>query len=295
MRLVAGRPVRRLAILALLVFSPAWAATDDTVARLGATRFTVSDLKDFMRAMDPQARRQALVDPKAMAAQIRPAIVRKALLEEAVAKNWQQRPDVAQQIAAARDAIVLKTYMASVSAVPAGYPSEQEIKSAYTLNRDKFLVPRQYHLAQIFIASLPGDKNAAAAVKKASDIAAKARAKGDRFAELARQNSQHQPSAAKGGDMGWILENKLQPDMLSRIAGLQKGDVSDPIHSTQGWHIIRLLDTRPAAPRTLAEVKPLIITALRQAREQELAQLYLTRMLDKAHLVVDQARLGAVR
>jgi peptidylprolyl isomerase len=159
------------------------------------------------------------------------------------------------------------------------------------MNRDQFMVPRQYRLEQIFIVSAPGDKNAAAAQKKAQELAAKAHAPGARFEELARQNSQHKPSAAKGGDTGWLFESQLQPEIGAKIAGMAKGDVSDPIKGSQGWHIVRLTDTKPAAPRPLAEVKAMIVASLRQNRQQQEEQQYIVRMLQKTPVSLNQQQL----
>ena len=283
-------------LLMLLSVAPAPAVTAQTseaVAQMGSVRFTASDLKDYVGRMDDETRRQALADPKLMNQLIQAEIARRAVLNEAMAKNWQLKPDVAKQIDTARNAIVLKSYLAAVTELPRSYPSDADIKTAYDLNRDKFLVPRQYRLAQIFISSPPGDKNAAAAQKKANDLAAKAHAQGAHFDELARQNSQHKPSAAKGGDTGWLVENQLQPAIRTKIAGMMRGDVSEPIRGSQGWHIIRLIDTKPAALKPLAEVRPMIAASLRQQKQQGDELQYIARLLQKTPVSVNEAKLHA--
>jgi len=295
---LAHRPKRRVlplaVLLALLSAGSAPAVTaqsNDAVAQMGTTRFMASELKDFVARMEPEARRQALANPKLMTQLIQADVARKAVLNEATAEKWQQRPAVAKEIDAARDAIVLKSYLAAVTELPAGYPSEAEIKAAYDLNRDKFLVPRQYRLAQIFIASPAGDKNGAAVLKKANELATRARARGTRFEDLARTNSQHRPSAEKGGDTGWLVESQLQPAVREKIAGMMRGDVSEPIRGDQGWHIIRLTDTKPAALRPLAEVRPLIAASLRQQKQQGDELQYIARMLKKTPVTVNDAKL----
>ena len=279
-----------------LLCGPALAAADtkDVIAQLGATRFMASDLRDYVRSLEPETRRQALADPRLASRLVQLEIIRKAILDEALAKKWWQKPEVAKQISAARDAIVLKSYMASAIAMAADYPSDQQIGAAYDLNRDKFLVPRQYRLAQIFIASPAGDKNADAALRKAQALASNARGKNARFEDLARQNSQHALSAAKGGDTGWLIETQILPELRAKIAGMSRGDVSDPIRTNQGWHIVRLLDTKPAAPKPLAEVRSLIISSLRQKRQEDEEQHYIVRMLQKTPVSVNDARMRTV-
>jgi peptidylprolyl isomerase len=265
-------------------------AGDDqgAVAKLGATQFTAADLSAFVQSLDPAARKQALADPQTMNRLVQLEIIRKAILDQAKAKNWQKRPDVAKQISQAADAITLKDYLASVVAMPPGYPSQQEIQQAYDLNRDRFMQPRQYHLEQIFVASPKDDKNAASAQKKAGEIVAKL-GSGTKFEELARTASEHKASAAKGGDMGWAPENQILPAIREKIAGMSKGEISAPIRSDAGWHIVRMLDTKPAAPRPLAEVTPLIVASLRQNKQQQDEQLYIVQMLQKTPVTLDQA------
>lgn len=285
----------RLVALSTLLFSlPTQAAeTKDVVAQLGATQFTKSDLSDFVRSLDPETRRQALANPQVMGQLVQLQIVRKALLNEALAKRWQQKPDIAKQADAARDAVIVKTYLASVASLPASYPSDQDIKSAYDLNRDKFLVARRYRMEQIFIAVPPTDKNGAAGLQKAKGLVMKARDGHTRFEDLARQNSQHKPSAQKGGDTGWLVESQLLPEVRARVQGMSRGDVSDPIRSSQGWHIIRLMDTQAAAPRPLAEVKPVITASLRQRKEQDQQQQYIVRLLQKTPVTIREPELRA--
>jgi peptidylprolyl isomerase len=281
--------IKKAAFLLLApLLLPLSAAAEDgaAVAKLGTTQFTAADLNVFVQTLDPATRKQALADQQSMNRLVQLEIIRKAILNEAKAKNWQKRPDVAKDIAQAADAITLKNYLGSVVALPPGYPSQADIQKAYDLNRDRFMVPRQYHLEQIFIAS--GDKNAALAQKKADEISAKLRA-GAKFEELARTSSEHKPSAAKGGDMGWAPEDQIVPEIRARVAGMAKGEISAPIHGEAGWHIVRMLDTKPAAPRPLAEVTALIVASLRQTKQQQDEQLYIVQMLQKTPVTLDQA------
>jgi peptidylprolyl isomerase len=285
----AGCYAVRIGVLLALALPASAASPGDPVAQLGTTRFLAGDLKGFVNAMSPELRHQALADPQTMNRLIQLEIVRKALLNEAIAKNWQSQPAVVKQIETARNTAILSSYLASVAALPNNYPAEAEIKAAYEQNRDKFLVPRQYRLGQIFIASAKGDANAAVAEKKVNELAAKAHAPGASFADLARKSSQHKPSADKGGDEGWVTEGVILPEIRAKIAGMAKGEVSDPIRSSQGWHIVRLLDTKPASVLPLDQVRASIVTSLRQKKQAEAEQQYIAGMLQK--MTLNQARL----
>jgi peptidylprolyl isomerase len=263
------------------------------IARLGAMEFQAADLSDFVRLLDPELRKKAMADPELRNRLIGLELARIAVLKEAKAKNWAQRPDVARQIERARDDVILNNYLGSVSTLPKEFPSLAEIQSAYELNRDGFMMPRQYRLAQIFVASPKGASKQAqdAALKKAGDLARKARIPNAKFEDLARANSDHKSSAAKGGDMGWAAQDQILQEIRGQVVGMSVGEVSDPIRSAAGWHVVRLEGTKPAQPRPLAEVKDTLITSLRQQKLKDSQQAYVQRLLDKSPVSVNEAGL----
>jgi peptidylprolyl isomerase len=216
-------------------------------------------------------------------------------LKEAEARKWDQRPEVVQEIQRVRDEAITAGYLKSISAPPADFPSEAEIKSAYDLNRDALMVPRQYRLSQIFVA-IPagGDAKAESAAKqKADDLVRQARAGGANFDALAKANSDAKPGE-QGGDLGWAPESEIVPEIRSQIAGMALGDISDPIRTASGWHIIRMDNTKPAAPRTLAEVHDALAAALRQRKAQANQQAYLNGLLAKSPIAVNEIGLRKI-
>jgi hypothetical protein len=263
------------------------------VARLGPTEFKVGDFADFLRLLDPAVRKQAMADPQAMSRLIGLELARIAILKEAKAKNWPQRPDIARQIERARDDVIVNGYLASVSVLPNAFPSTAEVQSAYDLNRDSFMVPRQYQLAQIFIASPKGaDKKAEeAAKKKADELSRQAKLLSGKFEDIARASSEHKVSASKGGDMGWAAPEQIVPEIRAQIIGMSVGEVSAPIRSAAGWHIVRLMATKPAAPRPIAEVKDTIVATLRQRKSKDIQQDYVAKVLEKNPIAVNEAGL----
>lgn len=282
-------------LAALLLLAPALAAEpgSEVVAKLGDTDVTVGQIQDFVRTLDPATRKQALADPETMIRLVRLELTRMVVLREAKAKNWEQRPDVVAAIQRARDQAVITSYLGTIDAPPADFPTDAEIQSAYNLNRDKFMVPRQYDLQQIYVALPPGaDKKAeAAAEKRAADLARKAKAHYADFAALARANSDEKESAQKGGELGWMPENQITPEILRQVSGMSKGDVSDPIRTADGWHIIRLVDTKAAAPRPLADVRDALASALRQQKAEQNQQAYLAQLLQKIPVSVNEIAL----
>ena len=290
---------RLLLLLALAVSAAATARAADpapiVVARIGTTDITASALQDFVRTLDPAVRKQALADPAAMDRLLRAELTRMAVLKEAEARNWDKRPEVVQEIERVRDEAITASFLKSVSAPPAGYPSEADIKAAYDLNRDALMAPRQYRLSQIFVAIPAGGdaKAQAAARQKADALAAKARAKGTDFDALAMAGSDAGP-AERAGDLGWAAESDIVPEIRTQVAGMAQCEISDPIRVQSGWHIVRLDDTRPAGPRPLAEVHDALAAALRQRKAQADEQAYLSALLAKTPIAISEAGIKKI-
>ena len=97
----------------------------------------------------------------------------------------------------------------------------------------------QYHVAHILIKD-----DTEASRKLVHQLQAQARS-GAAFAQLARQYSQD-GSAAAGGDLGWIAEGQTVAPFEAAVKALKPGQISQPVRSQFGWHIIRLVDVKSA-------------------------------------------------
>ena len=79
--------------------------------------------------------------------------------------------------------------------------------------------------------------------EKAKEIKAKLEA-GENFEELAKENSTDTGSAAKGGDLGWFGPGAMVPEFEETAYALKKNEISEPVQSQFGYHIIQLLDKK---------------------------------------------------
>ncbi|MFG1421208.1 peptidylprolyl isomerase [Roseixanthobacter liquoris] len=86
---------------------------------------------------------------------------------------------------------------------------------------------------------------------KAKEIAAKAKA-GEDFAKLAKENSKD--SAEDGGDLGYFTKEQMVPEFAEAAFKLEKGQISDPVKSQFGWHVIKLEDKRTKPVPTYEQV-----------------------------------------
>lgn len=286
---------------ALMFFAmPALAADKlppGVIAKMGEAELKTDELKAIVDSLPPEAKTQLANAPQDMSRVIRMELLRRALAAEARTKGWDKRPEVMAQMERAREQILVASYMNSVARPPETYPTEADIKAAYDQNAGQFLSPKQYRLSQVFVLA-PAETDKAAFTKaqsKASDMAARAKVKSVDFPALAKAGSEHAESAAKGGDMGWVAEQNLIPELRDAVASLKKGDVAGPIKTAAGWHVIRLEDVKEKGVRPLTDVRDQLANALRLRKAQETEQAYITFMTNKTPVVINDAELPKVQ
>ncbi|WP_029920649.1 SurA N-terminal domain-containing protein [Nevskia soli] len=126
----------------------------------------------------------------------------------------------------------------------AAAPSADVLKAIYEARKaGLFSTPEQRRASHILIA-FGADKDAAK--KKADDLYDKIKAGAD-FAELAKANSDDPGSKNKGGDLGLVKHGMMVPKFESALFALNKaGEVSEPVQTEFGWHLIKLDELKPA-------------------------------------------------
>lgn len=268
-------------------------ATGPAVARLGNQQVTPQELQALLATLPPASAEQLRGNREALERWIRTRLAEKAVLEQADAQGWAQRPDVVRQTRAATEQIVFRDYLRSVSTVPADYPSTAELQQAYDAGKANWMTPPLYRVSQIFLA-VPDAQSLDAVRKQAAELSKKAQNTPGDFAALATQYSQDRLTAERGGDTGLQPLQQLVPEVRGAVAKLKVGAVSEPVQSAAGFHVIKLTEQQPARTATLDELRDQLTQALRAQRQEQIAQAYLDGMLNTATLSIDGAELNKV-
>ena len=125
-------------------------------------------------------------------------------------------------------------------------PDAAAVRRYYEQNPDKFTEPRRLHLSVILLPVSPaaGEEAWRAAEESAAELGRRIEA-GEDFAAIARQQSAH-PSAAAGGDLGFLHDGLLEEAVQQRVAELSPGEMSAPIRVLEGVTLFRLEALQPA-------------------------------------------------
>jgi peptidyl-prolyl cis-trans isomerase D len=164
-----------------------------------------------------------------------------------------------------------------------------DVLAYYNDHRDAYRVPEQVKVSHILIKTpVPGadgkvdEKGVAEAQRRAEDLLKQIKG-GANFEELAKKYSEDPGSAKQGGSLGWIGKGQTVPEFEKAAFSLPKGQMSDLVKSSYGFHIIRVDDKHDAHLKSLDEVKAEIEPALKHQKAQQLVQKQADALLKDAH------------
>ena len=167
--------------------------------------------------------------------------------------------------------------------------TSDDLRTYYDQHRDQYRMPEQVKVSHILIKTpLPGpdgkvdEKGVAEARHRAEDLLQQLKS-GAKLEDLAKKYSEDTGSAKQGGSLGWIGKGQTVPEFEKTAFSLSKGQMSDLVKSSYGFHIIRVEDKQEPHVRTLDEVKPEIEPVIKHQKGQQIAQ-------KKADALMKQAR-----
>jgi peptidyl-prolyl cis-trans isomerase C len=164
--------------------------------------------------------------------------------------------DFKRKLAYFRDKLLLDDYL------------EQEAKKAVTPEAEKAVYDQsvklmkpeeEVHARHILVDNEGEAKKIAARIKGGED-----------FAKVAAETSKDPGSKAEGGDLGWFTKERMVPDFANAAFAMKPGQVSDPVKTQFGWHVIKVEEMRTKPTPTLAELKDQIDQHLVRKAQQDL-------------------------
>jgi len=164
--------------------------------------------------------------------------------------------------------------------------TDEETKAYYDANPQLFKQPEEVKASHILIKVEPtaDDAAKAAARKKIEDIRKKLTDGGD-FAELAKEYSEG-PSGPQGGDLGFFRRGQMVKPFEDTAFSMKTNEVSAPVETRFGYHLIKVTDKRPEQTLAYADVKDKIAARLKAEKIQKAANLYVENLKKDAKIEI---------
>jgi len=170
---------------------------------------------------------------------------------------------------------------------------ELEMHKYYDEHKAEFVREEQVFLSQILISTEgKSAEQTAAAEKKAKDLVARAK-KGEKFSDLARDNSDETETAKNGGYVGAMKKGLMDKPIEDAVFKAKKGDITDPFKRPQGFLILKVEDRFAAGQATFDEVKEEIQNRLVQPKMEPKVRELLTRLREQAFLEIKEGYIDS--
>ena len=195
---------------------------------------------------------------------VRDYLVNLEVISQTATKNGlDKQPEVAQQLELARQSVLAGAYVQDYAKT---HPiSDDVLKQEYEALKQR-VGNKEYKLSHILVETQDEANKVIAELKKG------------KFAKVAKAHSKDPGSADKGGDLGWAVPSNFVQPFGEAVLKLTKGQLSAPVQTQYGWHVIKLEDTRELKVPTFEEMKP----NLEKRKQQESIQKAIEDLRSKA-------------
>ncbi len=186
--------------------------------------------------------------------------------------------------------IKIDRYMDEAAKEDAITVSDAEIESYYKANPDKFKEEESVHVRQILWRLPPVESpdyqgKRKSAFEKADEVIKSVSSGGD-FGELAKKMNEDKTSAENGGDLGWISRKKMVKAFEDAAFSLKPGEISKPVETNFGIHLIQLIERKDARSKSLEESKAGIREFLERQKKGNLKEQLYNNLKSKAKIEI---------
>ncbi len=284
--------VTSLACLFLLLLTPALQAQDNekdkdrVVGSIGDLELRESEVLDSLGRLGGVEREALGKDPETLNKLVRSMLVQRVVLQQALEEKWDQEPSIQGLLKNTREAAITDSYLKSLCKPPESYPSALELQDAYDKSRAALTVPRSFRIAQIFIGDGPGSD------KKLEELRKRLKSMPGSFGKIARELSEEKESASRDGEIGWLNEKQIQPEILARLPKLAVNVISEPVRLQDGWHILKVLDVREPFTPLFEQVRLQLAQRLRAEKTRVNMQAYMSKTLQNHPVAINEVVLS---
>ena len=236
----------------------ATAVLAQNIAIVNGKPVPIAKLEGVMNLIRAEAARSGQPIPPEMEANVRKQLIEDAaLIQAAEQRGLNLTPEFATRMQSARDAILVN--LLAEDHLKQHPVTDAEIKAEY----DRAVGDQQEYRSHHILLETEEEANAVLAEL----------AKGANFETLARSKSKDMGSAVLGGDLDWAPAAAYVPEFSAALQALKKGEVSKPVKTQFGYHIIRQDDARPAQNiPPFEQVKAMLAEKLQQDKVEAMQQ-----------------------
>jgi peptidyl-prolyl cis-trans isomerase C len=301
MKLVSSRRFTFKMFLVLVGFSFIFGLCGNTfasdekgniLAQVGPYKLTLEEFETQIQSLPPQLQMALLRNPQLKEQFLDRWVDITLIAQEARDKKLDQDPKIQAKIEDIMNAVLAQEFLQREIEGKVKI-TDDEIETYYKGHKEEFTNPESVKARHILLKVPEGadEKAWKEAESKAKDIKEKLK-NGEDFAELAKKYSDDPGSKDKGGDLGFFTKGRMVPEFESAAFSLKPGELSDPVKTNFGYHIIEVQEKKAASTKTLKEVQAQIRQTLQREKQQQLQDALIEKLKAKYPVKVNKDLLA---
>lgn len=232
--------IRKVLLTALLLGFGGTAMASVELAKIGSKSITDADLRAVVGPLSDGQKAQVNGDPEIRGRMVDNLVVEELFVQEAEKTGVTKDKEFVAGLERARRQLLAQRYLEK-SVKPK--ITDANVKKYFDSNKAKY-AQDEVHAQHILLKE----------EAQAKEVLEKAK-KGEDFETLAKKHSTDPSAAQNGGDLGFFTRARMVPQFADKAFSMKKGELSEPVKSPFGWHIIKLIDTRAGKPVKFDEIK----------------------------------------
>jgi parvulin-like peptidyl-prolyl isomerase len=168
---------------------------------------------------------------------------------------------------------------------------EGRARELYLAERARFALPERISASHILIDA---KKHTREEGRRLADAARARVIAGEDFNKVAKEVSEDPSTASNEGRLGYFMRAEMDPAFADAAFALRNGEVSEPVLSSFGWHVIKLTDRKPAVQRSFDEVRDLVYAEMRKRYIDEQREAAIAVVRDDPHVKINRDAVDAL-
>lgn len=226
---------------------------EQVLAVVNGKEITGEDYNLFMQSMDPQLAQYFMAGGHEKEI-IDELISQQLLFEDAKEKKLNEDEEFKKVLAKTQESL-LKTY-AIGKLLEEVEVTDKDLEDFYNANAEKFDLPKSVQASHILVEDEEVAKDLYEKIKNGED-----------FAEIAQENSTC-PSSERGGDLGTFYPGQMVPEFDQAVFSMEVDEISEPVKTQFGYHIIKVTAVNEAKKNTLSDVRTEVRDEVKRVKEQ---------------------------
>lgn len=283
---------KSLFLLLLVAHTSIWAAEpghDDALLESPRAIITRDDFMTEISRIPERDRGEFLVDAKRVNAVLEQLYLTRVLAREAEELKLAENPEVMRKLELAREKVLAGERMAMLEKSLKIPDFSQKAREMYLAEKEKYYVEPTARAAHILISAKNHSEEEA--LKKAQEVRALLVSGSKTFEQAAREFSEDPSAKDNGGELGWFGPKRMVKPFSDAAFAMKPGDISQPVKSGFGYHIILLEEKKEGRQRPFDEVKQEIIDKLVQDYIQAAKTAHMNEIKGDKSIVVHDAEI----